>query len=326
MKKISLEKAAAEIRRHKRFLISSHTSPEGDALGSELAFYYLLKKLGKQGVIVNEDPLPAEYDFFPGKEKIRLYKPGLKDIDFDCLAILDCTDLSRVGQVKLLNKNNKPVINIDHHISNSKFGTVNLVEPLASSASEIVFKLYKEMRVPFDQDSALLLYAGILTDTGSFRYSNTTAFTHKAVAELLSFNINPNQIYKKIYENIPFADMQLLSKMLTRIHRAAEGRITWVSVPAKMLRHKKLSFDLGDHILSFIRSIKDTQVAALFRENLGGKKEIRFNLRSNGLVDVNKIAQAFGGGGHKTASGCTISGKLSEVRKKVIAKIRQNLK
>jgi len=326
MKKISLEKAAAEIRRHKRFLISSHTSPEGDALGSELAFYYLLKKLGKQGVIVNEDPLPAEYDFFPGKEKIRLYKPGLKDIDFDCLAILDCTDLSRVGQVKLLNKNNKPVINIDHHISNSKFGTVNLVEPLASSASEIVFKLYKEMRVPFDQDSALLLYAGILTDTGSFRYSNTTAFTHKAVAELLSFNINPNQIYKKIYENIPFADMQLLSKMLTRIHRAAEGRITWVSVPAKMLRHKKLSFDLGDHILSFIRSIKDTQVAALFRENLGGKKEIRFNLRSNGLVDVNKIAQAFGGGGHKTASGCTISGKLSEVRRKVIAKIRQNLK
>jgi phosphoesterase RecJ-like protein len=182
------------------------------------------------------------------------------------------------------------------------------------------------MRVPFDRDSALLLYAGMLTDTGSFRYSNTTSFTHKAVSELLSFDINSNQIYRKIYENIPFTDMQLLSKTLAGIHIDSGGRIAWVSIPAKLLRHKKLSFDLGDHILSFIRSIKDVQVSALFRENLGRKNEIRLNLRSNGLVDVNKIAQAFGGGGHKTASGCTMTGTLADVRKKVITKIRQNLK
>ncbi len=158
------------------------------------------------------------------------------------------------------------------------------------------------------------------------RYSNTTAFTHKAISELLRFDFNANQIYRNIYENIPFSDMQLLSKALTHIHRDAGGRVVWVEVPAKLLRHKKLSFDLGDHILSFARSIKGTQAVALFRENLGGKKEIRVNFRSNGAVDVNEVAQAFGGGGHKTASGCTIAGKLPEVRRKVLAKIRQYLK
>jgi len=326
MERKSLKAAAAAIKKYKRFLISTHTSPEGDALGSQLAFYYLLKKLGKQPVIINEDPLPQEYYFFPGKWLINLYRPGLRNINFDCMVVLDCADLSRIGQVQFLNSDNKPVINIDHHISNSGFGTVNLVDPLASSASEVVFKLYKEMRVPLDNDSALLLYAGMLTDTGSFRYSNTSAFTHKATAELLRFDFNANQVYKNIYENIPFNDMQLLIRALTYIHRASGGRIAWVEIPANLLRHKKLSFDLGDHILSFIRSIKGVQVVALFRENLGNKKEIRVNFRSNGLVDVNEIAQAFGGGGHKTASGSTITGKLSEVRRKVLAKIRQNLK
>ena len=326
MNKTNLRKVVAAIRKHKRFLITAHTSPEGDAIGSELAFYRLLRKLGKSAVIVNEDSLPAEYNFLPGKDKIRLYKPGLKNIAFDCMAFVDCSDLNRVGQVRKLYKEGSPVINIDHHISNDRFGTANWVDAAASSASEMVYQLYKEMRVPLDKDSALLLYVGIMTDTGSFRYSNTTPFTHKAAAELLRFNLNANQVYKEIYENIPLTDMQLLSKSLTFIHTGAGGRIAWIELPAKLLKHKKLSFDLGDHILSYLRSIKDTQVVALFRENLGGKKEIRFNLRSNGLVDVNKIAQHFGGGGHKTASGCTMRGKLTEVRKKVIAKIRQYLK
>lgn len=326
MERKNLKKAAAEIRRHKRFLISVHTNPEGDALGSELALYYLLKKLGKEAFIINEDPLSPEYSFFPGKENLKIYKPALKRVDFDCMVILDCTDLNRIGQVQKLYREHKPILNIDHHISNKKFGAVNWVEPRASSASELVFYLYKEMDVSLDEDSALLLYTGILTDTGSFRYSNTTGATHKVAAELLRFNLKANQIYKNIYENIPFSDIQILTKTLSRIHRAYAGKIVWVEVEAKLLRHKKLSFDLTDYILGFVRAIKDTEVAILFKENLGARGEIRVNLRSTGLADVNKIAQAFGGGGHKAASGCTIRGKLADVRKKVIAEIRQELK
>ncbi|MFA5346147.1 MAG: bifunctional oligoribonuclease/PAP phosphatase NrnA [Candidatus Omnitrophota bacterium] len=326
MNRISLKKAVASIKKYKRFLISSHTSPEGDALGSEMAVHCLLKKLGKEAFIVNEDPLPPEYNFLPGKESVNLYKPDLRNIDFDCMLILDCTDLSRIGLVRELNKDNKPIINIDHHISNKEFGLVNWVEPEASSASEMVFRLYKEMRVPFDGNSALFLYAGMLTDTGSFRYSNASGFTHKAVAELLGFSIDVNQVYKNIYENIPFSDMQILIKVLSCIHTVNAGKIAWVEVPAKLLRHKKLSFDLTDHLLSFVRAIRGVEVAALFKENLGVRNEIRVNLRSTGLADVNKVAQGFGGGGHRTASGCTIRGKLSDVRAKVISSIRRNLK
>lgn len=326
MDRISLKKAAAAIKKYNRFLISVHTSPEGDALGSELALYYLLKKLGKEAIIVNEDPVPQEYDFIPGKENIKLYKPGLQGIDFDCVVILDCTDLNRTGLVKELIRPGSFVLNIDHHISNKKFGSVNWVEPGASSASEMVYSLYKQARVPFDEDSALLLYVGILTDSGSFRYSTTSSLTHRAAAELLRFNISTNRVYKNIYENIPFSDIQVLIKALARIHRESAGKIAWIEVPAKLIRHKQLSFDLTDHILSFARAIKNTEVAALFKENLGVRNEIRVNFRSTGLVDVNKIAQSFGGGGHITASGCTIRGKLADVRKKVLAKIRQSLK
>ncbi len=326
MERISLKKAAAAIKKYNRFLISAHTSPEGDALGSELALYCLLKKLGKQAIVVNEDPLPQEYDFLPAKENIKLYKAGLKDIDFDCMVILDCTDLSRIGLVKELSRVACPILNIDHHISNKKFGAINWVEPSASSASEMVFSLYKEMGVPFDDASALLLYVGMLTDSGSFRYSCTSSFTHQAAGELLKFNINANQVYKNIYENIPFSDTQLLIKALAHIHRESAGKIAWVELPAKLLRHKKLSFDLTDHMLGFLRAIKDTEIAVLFKENLGVRNEIRVNLRSTGLADVNKIALAFGGGGHKAASGCTVHGRLADVRRKVLAKIRQNLK
>jgi len=326
MSRLNLKKVAQEIRKHKSFLITAHTSPEGDAIGAELAFYHLLKKLGKRVVIVNEDPTPVEYDFLPGRENIVVYTPKLENIYFDCMAVLDCSDLSRTGEVRKLNKNNKPVINIDHHISNDNFGTVNLVDTAASSASEIVYRLFKEMHVEIDRKSALVLYVGMMTDTGSFRYSNTSSFTHQATGELMRFGFDVRSIYRNIYENIPYFDMQFLIKILKDMHLSADGKIGWVEIPAKLLRHKKLSFDLSDHILSFLRSIKDIQAVALFRENLGYKKEIRVNLRSSGKVDVNKIAQAFGGGGHKAASGCTIIGKLSDVRRKVVAKLRENLK
>jgi phosphoesterase RecJ-like protein len=321
MNKIGLKKVAAEIRKHKKFLLSVHTSPEGDAIGSELALAGLLKRLGKIPIIVNEDPLPDEYKFLPRTETIKIYNPNLRKLDYDCLIVLDCSDLNRTGKVSCLKRDNIPVINIDHHISNSRFGDVNLVDTKASSASELIYELYRQMKVPLDRNCALLIYVGIMTDTGSFRYSNTTPLTHSTAAELMHFGLDVRMIYRNIYESIPFVDVQLLNKILSRVRCVASGRVAWLEVPAKMLEHRKISFDLSDHILSFMRTIKGVQVVALFRENLGTRNEIRFNLRSNGSVDVNKIACAFGGGGHKAASGCTIKGRLQDVRRKVIERI-----
>jgi len=319
-----MEKVIASIKKNKRFLITTHTSPEGDALGSALAFYSLVRRLGKKAVIINDDSLPDSYDFLPDLNKIRRFDG--KKIKFDCFVALDCSCLSRCGRVYKLNYPAKPVINIDHHISNEKFGDVNWIEPHLSSCSEMVYRLYKRMKVPFDKDTALFLYVGILTDTGSFRYSNTMSPTHRAISELLEYKIDVAGVYKHIYEDIPFRDVKLLAAILPLMRRSTDGKIVWLQVGRKMLKNTRFSFDLSEHILSFARAVKDMRVAALFKENLGTRREIRVNLRSDGRVDVNKIARFFGGGGHRTASGITISGTLNQVRRKVLSKIEEAVK
>lgn len=337
---MSLKRVVGLIKKHRNFLITVHTNPEGDALGSELAFYMMLKKLGKNAIIVNEDDVPYGYDFLPGQNIIKKFnrrfffesesvnsrKKDLRNINFDCFAVLDCSDLARTGEIHRLNSKSRPIINIDHHISNDRFGDANWVDPNASSTSEMIYVLYKRLKVPFDKDVALLLYVGILTDTGSFRYTNTTKHTHKAVSELLKYNLDVTGTYKHIYENIPFEDIKLLIRILPNIKREVGGKIIWFQIKQDMLKNKKLSFDLSEELLSFARAIKDVEVAVLFKENLGLKDEIRVNFRSQGRVDVNKIANFFGGGGHRTASGATVRGRIDQVRKKVLAKIKENLK
>lgn len=322
---MSIKKVIAEIKKHKRFLITAHTNLEGDALGSELSFFRLLKAMGKFAVIVNEDKAPDGYSALPGVNNIKNLGKDFKYLDFDCFVALDCSNLSRSGQVSKINLKNKTVINIDHHISNDKFGDINWIDPYASSVSEMIYRLYRKINIPFDRETAELLYAGILTDTGSFRHSNTTSFTHQAVSELMKYGIDIKQIYKDIYENVPFQDIKLLAEVLPQIKRSALGKIVWFQIKQGKLQSKKISFDLTEHVLSFAREVRGVEVVALFKENLGVKDEIRVNLRSQGKIDVNKIASFFGGGGHKTASGCTINGKIAAVRKKVLKKIRESL-
>ncbi|MDD5730182.1 MAG: bifunctional oligoribonuclease/PAP phosphatase NrnA [Candidatus Omnitrophica bacterium] len=324
---MSLKKAIEFIKKRNNFLITSHTNMEGDALGSELAFYRLVKKLGKNACVVNDDVVPYGYEFLPETGVIKRYKGGKSNVKFDAVTVLDCSDLKRTGEVYTLNKENKPVLNIDHHISNVKFGETNWIEPYAASCTQMIYKLYRKMKVPLDRDTALLLYVGIVTDTGSFRYSNTTPETHKAAAELLKFGLEPPKIYKNIHENIPYEDMKFLSSILPHMKRSAGGRIAWFELRKEIFRgHKKLSFDLSEEILAFARSIKGVEVAILFKENLKTANEVRVNLRSQGKVDVNEVARACGGGGHKTASGCTVLGRMEEVRDRVLRKIKTAFK
>ena len=323
---MSLKKTVELIKKNNSFIVTSHTNPEGDALGSELAIACLLKKLGKSVVVINEDDVPAPYRFLPGQENIKKYRYNpRRRFMFDCLVFVDCSDPRRTGEVYRINIENKPVLNIDHHISNERFGTVNWVEPYASSTAEMLYRLYRAFRVPFDWEAALCLYAGMMSDTGSFRYSNTGSATHRAVSELLKYGVDTVQVYKNVYEDIPFEDIRLLLKILPTIHREMNGRLVWFQLSHNLLRNKKLTFDLTEELLSFARSIQGVEACVLFKENLGVINEVRINLRSQGKVDVNKIAACFGGGGHKTASGATIHGRIDAVRKKVLAKIRENL-
>ena len=321
---MSLNDICQSIKKYNNFLITAHLSPEGDALGSQLGFYNLIKKLKKQATIISDDCLPYGYDFLPGIRQVRRLGQKIKYQKFDCLVVLDCADLKRTGRVYKLNLDNQPVLNIDHHISNQNFGDVNWVDAQASSCSEMIYRLYKRLDLPMDKNTALVLYTGIMTDTGSFRYSNTSSATFKAVSELLIFGVNVALVYRAAYENIPILEVKLLMKFLSKIKFFSQGRIATFQIDLD--KSRKANIDLADYVLSFGRSIKNVEVVALFKHHYGAKTQVRVNLRSQGKVDVNKIAAFFGGGGHKTAAGCTILGGVSGVRNKVIAKICRELK
>lgn len=321
---MSLKKVINCIKNNHNFLITSHTNPEGDALGAELAFFRLLKAMGKHATIINTDKAHPGYGFLPEINNIMRFQKNIKNVRFNCLVVLDCSDLRRCGGVTKLNTGLKTIVNIDHHISNLRFGNINWVESGASSCSEMIYKLYKALHIPLNRNIAMLLYVGILTDTGSFRYSNVNSLTHKIVSELLRFDLDVVEIYKNIYENIPFQDMKLLIKILPTLRRQFQGKIAWFQIKQNLIKNKKISFDLSEHILSFGRMIRDVEVVVLFKENLSRKDEIRVNFRSTGKIDVNKIAQFFGGGGHKTASGCTLKGNIDHVRRRVLSKVRDS--
>jgi len=321
---MNLTNAIRLIRSGRRFLILVHTNLDGDAIGAELAFARLLRKLGKTAVCVNDDKIPYGYGFLPGVGSIRRYRQGMKTAPFDRVVVLDCSDLKRAGQSATLALPGVPVVNIDHHISNAGFGAANLVDPDASCSCEMIYRLFKRMRVSGDRQTAMLLYVGILTDTGSFKYSNTRPLTHAIAAELLATGVDASFVYKKIYSSVPYEDMKLLSRILPTMRAEAGGAVVWFELSKELMRGTgACSFDLSESILNFGRSINGVEVVILFKENLDGTGGVRVNFRSQGQVDVNRLAGAFGGGGHKTAAGTTIHGKsLAQVVKMVLAKVK----
>lgn len=310
------QKLIAQLRKkeHKTFLVTSHIHLEGDALGSELAMASLLRRLGKKVKVVNDDVAPPEYSFLPGLNSIRRLNGP---IDYDAAVFVDCSDVSRAGKVSKILDPSKCLINVDHHISNSRFGNVNWVEPEASSASEMVFNIFKAMRLPLSTQEATLLYAGIMTDTGSFKYSSTKSSTHRAAAELLERNLNAYDIYRRVHENMSIDIIRAIGKIIESLRLSASKKVAWLVVPHQLIRRHPGLGELTDSIIHFARSLEGVEIALLFKE-VRRAQEVRVNLRSRGKADVNALAGLFGGGGHKMASGCTIKGTLQASVKRLV--------
>ncbi|MDD3234539.1 MAG: bifunctional oligoribonuclease/PAP phosphatase NrnA [Candidatus Omnitrophota bacterium] len=316
-----MKKAVECIRNNKSFLVTMHVNMEGDAVGAALAFCLLAEKLGKKTAVINDDPVPQVYSFLPGTSRITR-TPARPLSGFDCFVAVDCSDLKRCGKAGETARGARCVLNIDHHVSNVKFGSVNWVDPSSSSASEMIYDLYRRMKVPLDKDSALLLYTGIMTDTGSFRYTNTSDRTHLAAAEMMRCGAVPADVYRRIYEASSFSDMQALARILGTMKRDQSGKLVWFAVERSMMPRRRMSMDLTEQILNYARSVKEAEVVVLFRENFGAKGGIRVNFRSRGRIDVNNIAGMFGGGGHATASGCTVAGGMKAAVRKVLSAVK----
>jgi phosphoesterase RecJ-like protein len=321
--KIERNKIKRFLDKHRRFFISAHTSPEGDSLGAQLAMAKAIKLMGKKCDIVNSDQPSREYDFLPGIDRVSS-KPKIKK--YDAAIILDCSDASRIGSALNFLDKGIPVLNIDHHISNSRFGDINLIDAKASSACEILYLLFRALNIKINRSIALCLYAGILTDTGSFRYTNTTALTHFVISELLKWPIDVVGVYRNIYQNLTFSDLKFLNCALTNVKQDPTGKVAWVKINQRLIKKYRPKIDLSDNILNFLRSIKEVEVCLLFRERSGEEKNVRINLRSRNKFDVCKVAQRFGGGGHRTASGVTLRNiSLNKAESLVIGYIKDRL-
>ena len=320
---MSIRRIKAAIKKFNKFLVTSHINPEADAVGSQVAMAFLLRKLGKVAVMLDDSPVPSLLQFIKGTEEISKEMPH--DFNYQAVIILDSPDLTRIGRVNEYIKKDAVIINIDHHISNINFGKFNWVEPEFSSAGEMVYDLFKAFKVKIDLDDAIALYAAIMTDTGSFRYSNTSSKAHRIAAELIDIGVQPYEMHTKIYETSSIQDTNLLGESLQTMKLTEDGKIAWIWVTKEMLKKTKASLEGTEGIINFARSIGGVEIAILFRET-GTEDRVKVSFRSKGKVDVNKLAAAFNGGGHPTASGCTVFGKIEEVEKKVLGKAGEMLK
>lgn len=294
-------------------LLSVHKNPDGDALGSQLALMRALEKTGKQVTAHNLDPVPETYRFLPGNDRITS-GPDVSGT-FDAFVVLDA-DPPRTG---LFNGAwpARTLINIDHHVTNPKEWALSWLDPEATATGEMIYRLITKAGIPMDRDIALCLYTSIFTDTGSFRYSNTTAESMRIAAALIDAGADPWLVTEHVYESYAFRRILLLGQVLAGAQRSPDGRIAWVLITDDMYRQTGTTAEDTDNFVNFVRSIKGVEIAVLFRQTAADQYKI--SLRSKGRVDLTGMATTLGGGGHKNAAGGVIDGPFPEVRDRVIA-------
>ncbi|HLD50185.1 MAG TPA: bifunctional oligoribonuclease/PAP phosphatase NrnA [bacterium] len=325
IKKNDLAGFCEALKSYDRFLLSCHVSPEGDAIGSILAMESLLRRLGKKTKVVAEDDFPTRLSCLSSKRWNKLSDFQSKPADFQALVVADCPTLERIGQVKNLVGPRTVIFNIDHHVSNSRFGRYNYVQPGAAASGEVVFDIFKKMRVPITREDATNLYVALSTDTGSFKYGNTTVRSHLIAAELIKTGIPLEKINDELYSTYSLNKINLYSRLLSRVKTSAEGRLAWATVRCEDLEKSGATYEDTEGFIDFLKFLKEVEIAFFLMELPQGG-HVRISFRSRGRHDVNRIATHFKGGGHRKASGCILPGELKKVEKVVLEKILREFK
>lgn len=308
-----LQKIIDRIRSCGKFLIASHVRPDGDAVGSELALYHLLRAMGKEVDIYSQDPIPRIYAFLPGSEAVagRIKEPERYDAAF----LLDCSEMDRIGDEADAIAGVPLLINIDHHVSNRAFCEPAWIDAKASSTGEMIFRLAEALGAEITPEVAVNLYTAIVTDTGSFRYTNTSAETLKIAAELVEKGADPHFVAENVYESTPIEKVRLLAKALATLEFEWQGRIGSILVSQDMFTQAGARPEHADSFADFVRGIAGVEVGVFYTEMPDGRYKVGF--RSKGRVDVERIASRFGGGGHAAAAACRIDGDFAAIKREV---------
>ena len=314
------KEVADRIRSGRRFLITSHRNPDGDALGSGLALQRILRQLGKEARMQVRDGFNQNLMHIPGAADVTITDALPSDYPkgYDGVFTMECPEVHRTGYAVLPG----PVVNIDHHVGNEMYGEINYLDLDAPSVGEMVLQINrKHLRVPLDRETAIALYVSLATDTGFFRYHNTTLRAFQAAQELVAAGVVPGDVSLWINESASRGSIKLLGLCLTTLQLTSEGKIATLELPTRFFSESGATPEETEGIVNYGRSIDGVMVSALLKEV--DDKSTRVSMRAKPGVDVQQVAAMFGGGGHKAASGCTIPLPLAEAKKKLVELLQE---
>jgi phosphoesterase RecJ-like protein len=298
----------------RRCIITSHVDPEGDSLGSQLVMAEMLRELGKEVVLVNADVPPDKFAFMPGIGDI-ITPAQAAGKTFDTAFVLDCGSLDRVGAVASL-VTDLPIVNIDHHGSNTHFGTIDYVIPDACATGFLLYELNQRLGLPLGLAKAHNIYTAIITDTGNFQYSNTSAEVLRVASDLIDAGVEPSLMSLHVFGTKPLAALKLLGEGLRTLHTVADGRVGVIVLERSTFEAVGATEADAEGVVNFAKRVKGTAAGVLLRETEDG--DIKASFRSDGAVDVDAVAKRFGGGGHHNAAGARLPGPLEEACHRVI--------
>ncbi|MFD0671691.1 bifunctional oligoribonuclease/PAP phosphatase NrnA [Cohnella sp. GCM10027633] len=320
----ALQEAAAFIRDRDDFLVVSHVQPDGDAISSTVAIGWLLAKLGKTYTMLNEGPVPSRLRYlWRSDDIVTIGEDGAPTRHYRNVICVDCADYARIGRGQAWVAEGADVLNIDHHPTNDAYGLVNVLRFDAAATAEIIIALIDEMAYPIDADVATAIYTGILTDTGGFRYANTSPDVMAIASRLLQAGVNGPELAELLLERMSVGQMQMIQRGLSRLSFSEDHRIAWLWVTSEDLADTGATNEDLEGLVNYPRNIEGVEVGLLFKAN--GETSVKVSLRSSGLVNVAAVAQHFGGGGHVRAAGCRLTEPLDEVVSQVVSVVRKAL-
>lgn len=307
---------AAAIQARQRFIISSHSRPDGDSIGSSLAMAFALRAIGKHADVVHADPAPGPLMQFPGVPEIQVANAVPADADYDAAIIMECGDLARTGVAGL---DRFFVINIDHHPGNTGYGDLTWFDSTAAALGEMIFELVQMIGAPLSREVATHIYLAILTDTGSFHYSNITPRTFAISEACLDAGVDPVAVARNVYDSNNMGRLKLFGSVLSAMQIDPTGRIAIVYLDHEMARAAGGTYEDTEGLINLPLTVKEILAVVFFKQVEG--EEYRVSMRSKGEIDIGAVAKEFGGGGHKNAAGCTVTGPIDGLQRTFIEKI-----
>lgn len=316
------QKAAAFIKSYDSFLVISHVHPDGDAVGSTCAAAHLLERRGKQYVMTNASPIPEKYLFMEKAKEILPWDEA-KKASFDAVITVDCADRSRLGDAEAVLEARYPLLNIDHHPTNTRFGNVNVVLPDKAATAELMYDFSQFLQLKWDRAFAEAVFAGVMADTGSFRYANTSPSAMHLAAHLLEYGVVPNRVATHIFDTMTPAKITVIKHALNSLEISDDGRMAWITLTSEQMKGAGAKEEDAGGVINYARNMKGVEVGLLFKQL--DENAVKVSIRSDETIDASKIAQQLGGGGHARAAGCTVEGPLPQVQEKVIGLTRRAL-